>query len=208
MALISCSECNARVSDRATSCPQCGASVVNATAPGPTIDTNEFDELRPRRKKGPLVAAAIGALVLAGGVGAFALGGGESKPKKSATLMEICQGLAKKEIVSNCRTAKQLFKDIPTTESVDFDVPYGKKLAFTGSFEQFNSVTDMEQFMTKRRNFHMDYLRALEGKFDVHANEPRYTKNLDKKRLLVLLPNEAFQEVDDKEFALEKAVRR
>ena len=57
MALIKCSECHHEVSDRAASCPKCGAPIANAVATGTSTVTTESTS--KRMKKHQLIGVAL-----------------------------------------------------------------------------------------------------------------------------------------------------
>ena len=73
MALIACGECGREISDRAATCPHCGAPASpEATAANEDTGQEASPKSTPKKKKGTskvavaVVAALVGACVLAG----------------------------------------------------------------------------------------------------------------------------------------------
>jgi len=64
MALINCGECGKEISDKAVTCPQCGAPVAGGTEP---ILEASAEVAPPKKKKGTRPAFIVLALILVGG---------------------------------------------------------------------------------------------------------------------------------------------
>lgn len=63
MALVECAECHAQISDKAATCPHCGAPVGSSTVPGAAV--------KPSKKKTHPVTWAVFALLILGAIWFF-----------------------------------------------------------------------------------------------------------------------------------------
>lgn len=217
MALVKCSECGNDVSDQAAACPKCGAPVARAPSPTPSRgDADEFEALRPKRGKKLFMVVGIAGLALVAAVVAVATSGGKSKAKQSTvrTPMNICSKLHSDGIVTTCVAVKPHFEDINSTGTVNFQVKFAEQIAYQGELAAFDSLTEMERYMEKRRTEHFRMLKEAEaegytpGKVDRAANEPLFYKSTSEKILGVLLPGPASLKAGDKSDEVRRAVER
>jgi PBP1b-binding outer membrane lipoprotein LpoB len=98
MALITCSECGGKISDKATSCPHCGAKA---------------GKKRPKR----LLAIIVGGIVILGVVGA--LNNPPASPQTTATTSASAS--ANSDMLKKCRDVIDSFKSVGLIKSLTWE---------------------------------------------------------------------------------------
>ena len=64
MALIKCAECSKEISDKATTCPHCGAPAVNSFAIAPNGKRIPLETAKPKKSSNLVIPIVIGFLIL------------------------------------------------------------------------------------------------------------------------------------------------
>ncbi len=145
MALINCSECGKEISDKATTCPNCGAPVKKETVYVSRPTGQIKPEPKKKSNKGIIIAVVIGIIILIGLFG----GSNESEPTSSESKntnldvveeKEVEVAEVKKEEVKK-ETKKTLYYVGDIYEDRDIKMTYLNSYEFT-DFNDFNQPKD------------------------------------------------------------------
>lgn len=140
MALIKCSECGKEISDKAKTCPNCGAPVVlkaqltqSNVAPPPMVKNN-----MPEKKKGSCLKSVgifFAVIIVLGVIGNLLGGEKDNKPEETQTIIETEESVEESAV----ETEAVIEESEETENNKEFD---SSKDAFKQGFDDNFNISD------------------------------------------------------------------
>ena len=153
MALIKCTECGKEISDKATTCPNCGAPIIS-TADSNREHSYNFEKAPKEKKKGSCLKTILiffGVIIILGIVGSM-LGGS----KESSNSEAISDSAAVDDTVEEDNTIPSEYKSALIKANTYSDVMYMSKAAI---YDQLTSEYG-EKFSVEAAQYAIDNVNA------------------------------------------------